>query len=112
MKKLAIKSFQITEQPAFKYRLHCDDINGIIRMTKYSKTKSGKTRITERNIPIDEATKNKFYWSRTGYYDATKGDPFTGSYSLKEKDYNKYIYWEKYIDAMYKKLVDRENFKN
>lgn len=105
---LAKKSVMINEQKAFKHRIDCDDINGYIRITNFKPSKSGKTRITERNIPIDAVTKDKFYYNRTGWFDSKKGDPFTGSYVARDINYNIYMYWEKYIDDMYKKLKTLE----
>lgn len=109
---LAKKSYLIDEQPAFKFRLECDDINGYIRITKYKSTKSKKTRITERNVPIDISTKDKFYYNRTGWFDSKMGDPFTGSYVSKDKDLNIYLYWEKYINQLYLNLKKRQEELN
>lgn len=111
--ELAQESITIDHQDAFKYRLECDDIKGIIRLTYYKKNKnSNTTQITRRNVPIDMFTKDKFYRSRTGYYDKSNGDPFTGSYVSKATHPYLYDKWLHYMYDLYKELKHRQEYLN
>lgn len=98
------ESFLIDIKPEFEYVIHCDDISGLLRLSKFKPTKTNKTRITRRSIPISRNIKNTFYYNRTGYYDSSKGDPFTGSYILRDE--NKLIYdkFKSYMQKRYSEL--------
>lgn len=109
--ELTKNSVLIPNSDLYRFRLELDDISGIIRLTK-NKAKADNTRITDRNVPITEEAKWKFYRMRTGYSDNPYTEyGFIGSYIDKKKDPINYNKWKVYIVGRYRKLRDTYRLK-
>lgn len=102
---LTKKSVQVSNKDSYPFRLEMDDKIGIIRLTK-NRTNNKQTRITDRNIPIDEETKWFFHNNRTGYSEGRNEYNFIGSYVDRSKDPVNYVKWKNYILKRYKELKD------
>ena len=109
----AQKSVLIKNKKEFVFRLEVDDIKGIIRLTRNTVTKSGETRITERNVPINVYTKWKFHSDRHGYSERSSDRyNFVGSYIDREKGPVRYNKWEKFVYNRYKELANENKESN
>lgn len=107
MKDLAQRSVLIKNKKEFVFRLEVDDLKGIVRLTRNAATKSGETRITERNVPINMYTKWKFHNDRHGYSESSAGRyNFIGSYVDREIGSARYDKWKKFVYNRYKELSD------
>lgn len=98
------KSVSIANSAAYAFNLKLDDINGIIRLSK-NISKKQTMQITDRLVPIGEATKIMFTKDRTGYSEhPTEKYKFIGSYIDRQLSPIEYASWKDYIITRYKAL--------
>ena len=105
-KDFAIKSIKIHNNPKYKYMLHCNDIDGYVRLT-YNKTKCNIMRVTNRTIPITQEQKESFCTHAVFY---EKGNPQNipfGSYIFRDSNPQDYEQIKNWILHMYKDVFKK-----
>ena len=101
-KELTQESFELTNRfNEYPYLLHCDDVEGLIRMS-FNK-KSNTIRITRRCIPITDGEHYGFSNQKSGFYNKGEG-PFYGSYIRRNESPEIYAKWLEFMTERYKKL--------